>query len=88
MTTLYRIHTELRPNLAELAARFFPGFTLLTGIGYWEGLAEPTAILELYGTADDAALVATLAETIRVANRQHSVLVVVVTLARSFSAEG
>jgi hypothetical protein len=75
VTTLYRIHTEDRDNLATLANQILPGFTLLKGTGYYDHQAEPAAIIEYYGIEMDRAEVFRLARTIAVVNDQQSVLV-------------
>lgn len=75
MNTVYRLYTERKPNLAELAARYFQGFTLLDAQGYYDGIPEPAAIVEVIGDDSDASRVFLLASHIREANTQTSVLV-------------
>lgn len=77
MNILYRLYTERRANLAELTARHFDNFTLIDAVGYWQGIAEPSAVIEILGT--DCGLharVVALARNIREANDQTSVYLV------------
>ena len=53
MTTLYRLYTEYRANLDTLASAYFKGFTVFEGAGYWSGLAERAAVVEIL--TDDSA---------------------------------
>ena len=76
MRTIYRLYTERRSNLAELTSRYFDGFTLIDAVGYWEGNAEPSAIIEVIGTSFDYARVFALARDIRETNGQQSVYLV------------
>ena len=70
---LYRILTEDKPNLASLASRYLDGFTILYGTGYWRGVAEDSAIIEV-DTVDEHKVLA-LASDIREYNHQEAVLV-------------
>jgi hypothetical protein len=72
---LYRIHTEDFDNLATLSSEFFPGFTLLHGVGYYKGLSEQAAVIEMYGTPADRVDVEELARVIATVNKQTSVIV-------------
>lgn len=72
---LYRIHTEDRDNLALIANHYFPGFTILQGIGYYKSTPEPAAVIEVYGTEDDRVEIGKLARAIATVNEQTSVLV-------------
>lgn len=74
MNRLYRIHTEDRENLAMIASQFFPGFTLLKGTGYYDLKAEPSAVIELYGTEIDRPEVEALCRAIAEVNEQQSVM--------------
>ena len=77
MTTLYRLYTEYRANLDTLASAHFKGFTVFEGAGYWSGLAERAAVVEILtdDSAEQRALVYTLAEDIRAVNTQTTVIV-------------
>ena len=72
---LYRLYTEDKGNVAQLVAPYFDSCTVLTATGYWRGIAEPSVVVEILGTAQDSEKVARLAEHIRVTNAQESVLV-------------
>ncbi len=74
-TATYRIFTEdvNRDKILELAGKRFKGFTVTTGTGYFEGQPEAALILEI--VTSDTPGVALLAEEIRKANSQQSVLV-------------
>jgi hypothetical protein len=74
-TATYRIHTEdkARPTIYKLAGKRFDGFTVTTGTGYYKGVEESTLILEII--TSDSASIYLLAEEIRKANGQESVLV-------------
>lgn len=69
----YHVRTETRSNLADLAGRYFDGFTLIEGAGYWQGQRELSTTIEL--VTDDGDRVLELARAIKVANGQDAVLV-------------
>ena len=77
MTTLYRILTERRANLARIAGARFDGFTILHGSGYFRGYAEESSIIEILtdNSASQRATVYDLAEDIRRENEQTAVYV-------------
>ena len=72
---LYRILTEdkNRPNVIGLVTKRFPGFTLLSAQGYWQGTAENSLALEI--DTDKTEDVFNLAREIKAANGQQAVLV-------------
>ena len=72
---IYCIRTEDRPNLAALVGELFDGFTIYTGIGYWRGVSEGAACIEIIASLEDAYKVDTLAGRIRSTNRQESIYV-------------
>jgi len=82
---IYRIYTEYRPGLAAIVAKHFDGFTMLApAIGYWKGVPEHTQVIEIALDSDCGAFaghsrIVALADAIRVANHQESVLVVGIT---------
>ena len=76
MRPIYRLYTERRVNLAELTSRYFDGFTLIDAVGYWQGNAELSTIIEVIGTPADYVRVFTLARDIRKTNGQQSVYLV------------
>lgn len=69
----YHVHTEDKPNLPELTSRYFDGFTLTKGVGYWRGTSEPTAVIEV--STDNPVAVRALAVDIKRENHQESVMV-------------
>ena len=76
-TQLFRIYTEssraFDKNAIALAAKAAPGFTVLHGLGYWEGKPEKSLIIEVLGVKETT--VTKLASAIRTANRQACILV-------------
>ena len=74
-TATYRIHTENvnGPRILKMASARFEGFTVFYGIGYYKGEPEFSLVLEII--TSDAAGIYLLAEEIRKANRQESVMV-------------
>ena len=82
MVIRYRILTEhVSP---ALIARYFDGFSLLKGQGFYKGKGESTTIIEIIGTVDDGVKVRTLAADIREQYRQAEVWITTeeVTLTR------
>jgi hypothetical protein len=76
---LFRILTEDINELKtektiELVGKFFAGFTLIKGIGHWQGKPENCLIFEIQ-TDDKKELVFWLANQIKLQNNQDSVLV-------------
>ena len=72
---VYRLYTEEYPNLRELIARYFKGFTLIPTEGVYNGVSENGAVIEIIGSAADLQSVVHLAGDIRQVNAQTSVLV-------------
>ena len=75
---LFRILTEDINELKtaktiELVSKFFNGFTLIKGIGYWQGKPENCLIFEIQ--TDNKKDVLWLANQIKLQNNQESVLV-------------
>lgn len=75
MSVYYRIHTEDRENLPGLAAKRFSCFAVLRGVGYWQGIAEKAACIEVIGDDADREQVEQLARDIRCFNNQEAVYV-------------
>lgn len=69
----YHIHTEWKRNLGKVASRYFPGFTLSKGAGYWQGQREASATIEVL--TDKPSKVNALARAIKLVNKQQAVLV-------------
>jgi hypothetical protein len=67
----YRLHTEHVSPV--LVAKYFDGFTIINGRGYYQGKGESSVAIEIIGTIDDAAKVTTLARDIREQYRQTEV---------------
>ena len=70
----YTILTEDKPNLVELTSKYFPGFTLRKGTGYYQGAPEPSAEIVIIAEVNDKArLVRRLRDEIKVVNAQQEV---------------
>jgi len=73
-----RIITEKFDNLGEIAGRFFDGFSVSQQTGYWRGLKENSAVIEITDIDDAAdfdARILSLCAEIKSVNRQECVLV-------------
>jgi hypothetical protein len=72
---LYRIQTENinKNGVVKLANKYFDGFTIFEGLGYWQGKPEPSLTIEV--VTDNQQAVEGLAVDIRIANNQQAVLV-------------
>jgi len=77
MDKIYRIYTENvnRDDIVKIAGEYFQGFTLLDGVGFWQGTPEQSLIIEIIGTEKDAANVELVAYKIKKNNCQQAVLV-------------
>jgi hypothetical protein len=71
----YSIHTEGKPNLPSLVSHVFDCFAIFEGTGYWKGIPEEAARIDIIGTEQDRPAVETLARTIRYENAQEAVYV-------------
>lgn len=76
---LYRIFTENinKPEIASITSKQFDGFTMLEGVGYWQGERENSLVVEIIApdTRDNHERVNTIAREIKQANKQQAVLV-------------
>ncbi|SRR6266404_6147951 len=72
---VYRIYTEHRENLTTIVSRYFTGFTVFSGIGYYEGVAESATVIEVVASRDALQTIVHLAGDIKHRNAQSSVLV-------------
>lgn len=74
---LYRIYTEdkNRGTIAGIAGNYFPGFTLISATGYWNGKAELSLIVEIVGEQSDGLDVLAVAHQIKAVNEQEAVLI-------------
>ena len=72
---LFRIFTELKneKTLLDLVSKSFEGFTAYKTTGFWRGVQERSICFEFI--TDNAVLVYKLADSIKTANNQESVLV-------------
>jgi len=74
---LYRIYTENKnkTKIKNLTNKFFEGFTLLDGIGYWKNKAEKALIIEIIGNKNIEKKINLLAKKIKITNCQQAVLI-------------
>jgi len=77
MNKVYRIYTENvnREDIIRIVGEHFEGFTLLNGVGYWQGTPEQSLVIEIIGTEKDSANVELVAYKIKKNNHQQAVLV-------------
>jgi len=73
MTSIYRIYTERRTNLAEIASRYFDSFTIFDGQGVYKKTFEYSAVIAVIGA--DWQGVKRLAQDIKQENNQESVII-------------
>ena len=71
----YRIHTEDRHNLPAIVTFYFDCFAIWHGVGYWCGVGENAACIDIIGTEEDHEKVQQLAKFIKTANAQEAVYV-------------
>lgn len=74
--TTFRIYTERKDNLARIVARYFAGFSIIHVDGYWQGVREEGAVIEIVGAPTDLQTVVHLAGDIGYINAQSVVMVV------------
>ena len=74
---IYKVYTEYKNTLQviELISKYFDGFTILSGFGFWKGERESSLIIEITGDYADKSKVLKLAAEIKILNKQESVLV-------------
>lgn len=74
---LYRIYTEdkNRETIAGIVGNYFPGFTLISATGYWNGKAEQSLIVEIVGERHHGLDVRAIAHQIKAINKQEAVLI-------------
>ena len=75
---IYRIYTEntkRQPQVRKILDTKLPGYTLIRGVGYWEGKQEQSLVIEHIGEPALAKTILDIAKQIRIENRQRSVLV-------------
>ena len=92
-----RIYTEHKENLGELTGLFFMGFTIFQGTGYYKGVREVAAVIEIIiDTKDDkepiyaadVMRVFGLANLIATRNHQKEVIVTTEAVPYSYSVFG
>lgn len=73
---VYTLYTEAVPdlNLKDIIGRYFSGYTVSSAIGVYEGQTEPTTVITIVAPLSDMQKVVDLAGDIRVAGKQHTVL--------------
>ena len=71
--TRYRLYTERFDNVPAIASKYFDGFTVYHTVGYWQGTAEDSVVVEVL--TDEHAKVSALARELRKTNDQQAVLV-------------
>ena len=71
----YRIHTENQEHLPAYVAEWFDFFNIVVGTGYWKGIPEKSATIEIIGQTEDAERVSDLANVIRHVFTQEAVYV-------------
>ena len=74
---LFRISTEdkNRQGIEREVSRFFPGFTVYTAAGFWQGTKEASLIIEIDTDKSKEGLIVSVARTIKRINQQQAVLV-------------
>lgn len=76
MDIRYRIYTERKENLSEIVGRYFDGFTLFEGLGFWKGKPEKsTTVIEILATPSRKRKIHNVARDILRENKQESVIV-------------
>lgn len=73
---LYRLYTERKniDKIKDIATKYFSGFTILTGTGFWKGEKEESLILEITGGKEEKEKVKKLGKDIKKTNDQESIL--------------
>ena len=76
MNIAYKLYTENKniELVEDLVGRYFDGFTIRQGAGYYKGLKEGSLTIEVMGNEEDGVKVKRLAAKIRDANDQDCVL--------------
>jgi len=83
---LYRIFTERlnTTKVAELAAVYFPGFSLFEGVGYWNRQREIFLCIEVVAPASEHPKVVALCTRIKELNTQETVMLLVTPINMEF----
>ncbi len=77
MVTIYRVYTEYKPNLLDLASKHVDGATQFVTSGLWKGTIEQSAVIEIVSDDSKAGDVFAYARAVRVTNKQECVLVTI-----------
>lgn len=74
---LYRICTEdiARTFIEDSVSARFPGYTIITSIGYWHGRREYGLVVEILGENHHRLAIHDIAHNIKLVNKQESILV-------------
>lgn len=73
MTTTIRYSLKTEHCSPSLVAKYFDGFELVKGEGYWQGKRENSVSINILGTDTDLEKVLTLARNIREQYQQQEV---------------
>lgn len=75
---LFRILTENKSTLPDVVSKYFEGFTIIHGLGFWKGKPESCAVIEIDTLGSDyniEARVNSVVADIKSQCHQESVLV-------------
>jgi len=75
---LYRIFTENlnTEKIADIVNKYFEGYTLLNGVGYWQGEKENCLIIEIItNNKSDIDKIELIAYAIKKLNHQQAILI-------------
>lgn len=73
----YEIMTENinMPMIVKIVSKHFTGFSIQKQFGYWKGQQESSLNIVIFGNDRDIHAVEDIAEKIKTANKQESVLI-------------
>ena len=71
----YRLYTENRDNIPEIAVRYFESFTVFHGTGYYLGTPEHSTMIEIVLEVENRSRIEALASDINTLNNQGCVLI-------------
>ena len=71
---VYTIETEHYSNLARIINRYFDGFNIQVGTGYYRGQSECSATIRIVATRAQLQAVMNLCGDIRYINKQESII--------------
>lgn len=70
----YALYTEHKSNLPTLTNKYFKGFSIYRGLGYWQGAQEKSTQIVVFGNNSDLKNLKRLAYDIKKVNKQEAVL--------------